>query len=210
MTDFLKVLPLAVVMVAGPQIITAIMLATSVRPRANSSGYVGGAMLAAVFNTCLFFFLARALGLAAGGGASHTTVDWVLLVVLLAAAVKTFTGRKQSDPPAWMSKLQGESPGGAFRLGLLLFLLMPTDIMMEFTVGAYLAGHDLALWHSAGFLGLTALLIGSPLLVLLLMGRRADTVLPATRDWMQTNAWVVSEAVIALFVVMQVNSIVTA
>ena len=67
MTDFLKVLPLAVVMVAGPQIITAIMLATSVRPRANSSGYVGGAMLAAVFNTCLFFFLARALGLAAGG-----------------------------------------------------------------------------------------------------------------------------------------------
>ena len=56
--------------------------------------------------------------------------------------------------------------------------------------------------------GLTLVLV--VILVLLLMGRRADTVLPATRDWMQTNAWVVSEAVIALFVVMQVNSIVTA
>ena len=83
----------------------------------------------------------------------------MLLVVLLAAAVPA---AEAVGPARVDEQAQGESPGGAFRrLGLLLFLLMPTDIMMEFTVGAYLAGHDLALWHSAGFLGLTALLIGS-------------------------------------------------
>ena len=36
MADFLKVLPLAVVMIAGPQMITAIMLTTSTKPRRNS------------------------------------------------------------------------------------------------------------------------------------------------------------------------------
>ena len=36
MTDLLKVLPLAVVMVAGPQMITAIMLVTSTRHGSSS------------------------------------------------------------------------------------------------------------------------------------------------------------------------------
>ncbi len=44
MDNLLKVLPLAVVMIAGPQIITAIMLATSEKALRNSYAYVGGAM----------------------------------------------------------------------------------------------------------------------------------------------------------------------
>jgi hypothetical protein len=39
-----------------------------------------------------------------------------------------------------MRKLQTEAPSGSFRLGLVLFLVMPTDVMMTFTVGAYLGG----------------------------------------------------------------------
>lgn len=56
----------------------------------------------------------------------------------------------------------------------------------------------------------TGLLISSPLLVLLLMGKRADTVLPALRNWMNTNAWVVSEIVLALFLLLQIQSIASA
>jgi hypothetical protein len=44
-------------------------------------------------------------------------------------------------------------------------------------------------------------------LILLVMGRRADKLLPRMRDWMNANSWVVSEAVIALFLVMQVSSL---
>ena len=98
-----------------------------------------------------------------------------------------------------MRKLQTEAPSGSFRLGLVLFLVMPTDVMMTFTVGAYLGGHGSPLWHAIGFLFLTALLIGSPLLILLMMGKRGDTLLPRMRDWMKANSWMVSKAVIVFF-----------
>ena len=60
--------------------------------------------------------------------------------------------------------------------------------------------------RNSGLLLVTALLIGSPLL-LLSLGRRAETVLPAMRNWMNDNAWVVSEIVLGLFLVLQLQSI---
>lgn len=61
---------------------------------------------------------------------------------------------------------------------------MPTDVVSMATVGAYLSRE------------------GAPFLVLLLLGERAETVLPKVRQWMNTNSWIVSEAVILFFLVM--------
>jgi hypothetical protein len=44
-------------------------------------------------------------------------------------------------------------------------------------------------------------------LILLLLGRRGDTLLPRMRDWMNANSWVVSEAVIAFFLLMEIKTI---
>ena len=211
MTDLLKVLPLAVVMIAGPQMVTAIMLVTSHRPRQNSFAFVGGAVLATILATSVFYVVARLLKLKASTkGSGSVTIDWVLVAVLLLAAIWVFRGRKKSEPPKWMSTLQSESPRGAAILGLVLFLVMPTDVMMTFTVGAYLASHGSPLWHASGFWVLTALLVALPLLILLLLGKHADTLLPRMRDWMNANSWVVSEVVIAFFLVMEIKTIVSA
>lgn len=211
MSDFAQLIPLAVVMVAGPQIISAIMLATSEKARKNSFAYVGGAVLATVLATSIFYFVAKALQLKAKSGDSGSVVvDWVFVVVLVIVAVRVYLKREETEPPKWMGKLQGATPAFAFRLGLMLFLFMPTDLLMTFTVGAYMASHGPALWHAAGFWLLTSLLIGLPLLVLLLMGKRADVVLPKMRDWMSNNSWVVSEVVIAFFLVMEILNIVGA
>jgi len=210
MQEFAKLVPLAVVMVAGPQIISAVMLATSERARQDSLGYVAGAILATVTATSFFYFAARALHLKArSGGSGSVTVEWIFVVVLVAAAIRAYLGRSATEPPKWMGKLQGATPAFAFRLGLLLFLFMPTDLMMTFTVGAYVATHDLPLYHAAGFWFLTALLIALPLLVLLTQGKRADVVLPRMRAWMNTNSWIVSEIVIAFFLVMEIRAIVS-
>jgi FtsH-binding integral membrane protein len=210
MTDLLKVLPLAVVMVAGPQIITAIMLTTSTKPRQNSYAFVGGAALATAVATSVFYYVAKALKLKVSShGSSSSAVNWVLVVVRILAAIWAFRGRKNSEPPKWMRTLQTEAPNGSFRLGLVLFLVMPTDVMMTFTVGTYLAGHDSPLWHAIGFLFLTALLIGFPLLILLMLGKRGDTLLPRMRDWMNANSWMVSEAVIVFFLAMEIKTIVS-
>jgi hypothetical protein len=210
-TDLMKVLPLAVVMIAGPQMVTAIMLVTSTRPRRNSYAFVGGAVLATILGTSVFYVVARVLKLKASTkGSGSATVAWVLVAVLVLAAIWVFRGRKKSEPPKWMSTLQSEDPKGALILGFVLFLVMPTDLMMTFTVGAYLAAHGSPLWHASGFWLLTALLIGSPLLILLLMGTHADTLLPRMRDWMSSHSWVVSEVVIAFFLLMEIKAIVSA
>ena len=55
-------------------------------------------------------------------------------------------------------------------------------------------------WHCALFVGLTLFLLAIPLLSLLAFGDRAQAAMPKARDWMNNNSWVVSEAVIGLFV----------
>jgi succinate dehydrogenase hydrophobic anchor subunit len=54
---------------------------------------------------------------------------------------------------------------------------------------------------------LTVLLVAIPLLILLLMGRRAEGILPKTRQWMNVNSWVVSELVIAFFLVVTISGL---
>ncbi len=211
MSTFLTVLPLAIVMVAGPQIISAIMLATSEKAKKNSFAYVAGAMLAATAGTTIAFLVTGAIGGSTDSQSTGPTpVDYVLVVLLLCLVVRVYLKRKATEPPKWMSKLQAASPKFTLRLGLLLFFLMPTDIITMVTVGGYLSSRGAPLVEALPFLLTTALLIGSPLLVLLLMGKRAEKILPKMRDWMSTNSWVVSEVVIVFFLVMELNTILSA
>ena len=131
----------------------------------------------------------------------------MVLVLLVAAALRTFLKRKESEPPKWMGKLQTASPRFSFRLGFLLLGVFPTDIFTSFAVGTYLASHGDPWWHLLPFLGLTLLFLAMPAILLLLFGQRAQAFLPKARDWMNANSWVVSEIVIGLFIVITLNSL---
>jgi len=206
--NLLAVLPLAIVMVAGPQIISAILVATSQDARRNSLAFVAGVGLAITVGTMVAYWLTGLVKTSARGeseGTVGTVIDWLVIVLLVVLMVRIFARRKNTDPPKWMGRLQTADARLSFRLGLLLFLVMPTDIITMLTVGAYLARHGDPWWHSLPFLLATLLLAGLPLLVLLLLGRRAQVLLPKLRDWMNTNSWVVSEAVIAFFLVLTIS-----
>jgi hypothetical protein len=68
-------------------------------------------------------------------------IDWLILVLFLFLMVRTYRRRKDTTTPKWMGRLQTADVGFSFRLGLLLFLAMPTDILTMFTVGASLTRH---------------------------------------------------------------------
>ena len=200
-----QILPMAFVMIAGPQILSAIFLATSQNWRRNSGAYVAGAALSITLIVTIAYFVGDG---ASGAGASNDTLQIVVLVLLVAAALRTFLKRKESEPPKWMGKLQTASPRFSFRLGFLLLGVFPTDIFTSFAVGTYLASHGDPWWHLLPFLGLTLLFLALPAILLLLFGQRAQAFLPKARDWMNANSWVVSELVIALFIVITINSLV--
>jgi hypothetical protein len=202
--NLVKILPMAFVMIAGPQILSAIFLATSESWRRNSAAYLTGAALSITAVVSIAF--AASIG-AVNGGASHNAVYIAILVLLVAAAIHVFRTRAESEPPKWMGKLQTASVGLSFTLGFLLLGLFPTDILTSFAVGSYLSSHGDPWWHLTPFLALTLLFLGLPALLVLVGGKRAQRFLPKVRDWMNTNSWVVSEVVIVFFIVITINSL---
>lgn len=197
----LNVLPLAVVMVAGPQFLSAVFLATSGGWRRNSAAYLLGASLSISGMVALAFFLGGSVS-SNGGSGSGGVLDPIILVLLAAAMVHTFLTRGEAEPPAWMGKLTTASPRFSFRLGFLLLGFFPTDILTSASVGAYLAREGLPVVDGAPFVAVTLLLLGIPALALVALGDRAERLLPRVREWMLTNAWVVNEVVLAFFVVL--------
>jgi len=195
--SLLEILPLVFVMVAGPQILSVIFLATSEEWRRNSAAFVAGAGL----SITLVITVAYVLGIEAVGlGASNTTFSVIILLVLLYAMVDTYRTRHEAEPPEWMGTLGAATPRFSFRLGFLLLGFFPTDILTSVAVGSYLAATGARWIEALPFVFLTLLVLGAPALVVSAFGERAEAFLPKVRTWMHDNSWIVNEAVILLFV----------
>jgi hypothetical protein len=205
------VLPMAFVMVAGPQIVTAILLATGLRPRRDSAFFLLGAGTATTLGVTAGYWLT---GLLKGGGDPlegdprvERAIELLIVGLLISLAWRVSRERGRSQPPRWMAKLETATPLFALRIGFLLFLFLPGDLISLFTVGTYLAHHGAAWWHGLVFVALTVALAGLPLLLLLSLGKRARVLLPETRDWMTKNSWIVSEIVIGVFLLMSLKDL---
>jgi len=205
------VLPMAFVMVAGPQIVTAILLATGTRPRPDSAFFLLGAGIATFIGVTASYFLTglvKGRGMASGGDARmERSIEVAIIVLLIFLAWKVLRERGRSQPPRWMAKLESATPLFSLRMGLLLFLLLPGDLISMFTVGAYLAHHGAPWWHGLVFVALTVALAGIPLFLLLALGKRGQALLPKARDWMTKNSWIVSEIVIGFFLLMTLKDL---
>ena len=200
MQGFWTVLPMAVVMSAGPQIVTATFLATSQGAKRNSLAFLTGVATATTIGVTVFFLLGSGIAGKQDGGKDW--LDWFIIGLLVFLLIWVFLKRNETQPPKWMGRLQGANARFAVTIGFLLYLLMPTDLIAMATVGAYLARQSEPWWHTLGFVVLTVLIAGLPFIVLLAMGKGAERVLPRIREWMNANSWIVNEAVLAFFLAM--------
>ncbi|MFD2080556.1 Sap, sulfolipid-1-addressing protein [Actinopolymorpha cephalotaxi] len=210
MRDLLTILPLAIVMVAGPQIISAVFLATNPRWGRCSLAYVFGAALSITAVCTVAYLAASVVRKLVGASAPESSRRWfyvVIFLLLLYAMVYVFLHRKRPDPPAWMGKLQEANVKFAFVLGFLLLGFFPSDLVTSLTVGLKLATDARPWWHMLPFIGLSLLLLGLPALCVLALGERGRRALPRLRDWMNNNSWIISEAVIVLFIVLTVQNL---
>jgi hypothetical protein len=206
--SFLQILPLAFVMIAGPQIISSFFLATSERWAAASTAYVAGAAVSVTtFVTIAYLVAAGAKSAAENDHTTNRVLDWTILVLLVVLIARVYLTRKTSRPPKWMAKLQQATPKFAFTLGALLLGVFPTDILTSVTAGLHVARHGDPWWQCLPFVAVTLLFLGAPALGVVLLGRRADAVLPKVRNWMTEKSWVVSEVVLLLFLAITINSL---
>ena len=198
--DILKVLPMAFVMVAGPQIITSFFFATSPAWKKISSAYVLGAAVAIPLVVGASYLLASGAETHKESGGGLTPTDYVVLALLAFAIIRTYRKREESEPPKWMGKLQSATPKTAFILGFLLLGFFPSDLITSVSVGGYLANHEDAYLEALPFILLALGFLAAPALMVVAMGERGKTLLPKVRDWMNTNSWIVSEVVLVFFI----------
>lgn len=200
--DILKILPLAFVMVAGPQMISAFFFATSSDWKRISAAYVAGAAVSIAMVVGASYLLRQGAGESSeASGSGLSTTDYIVLALLLFAMVHNYRKRNESEPPKWMGKLQSATPKTALVLGFLLLGFFPSDLVTSISIGGFLSEHGDSYVQALPFIFLTLLLLALPALAVAAMGERAHVLLPKIRDWMNQNSWIVSEVVIVFFIV---------
>jgi hypothetical protein len=200
LTEHLQILPLALIMVMGPQILTAIFLVTSGEPAKNSGAMLIGVVLAASVSILIWFGLVDLIGIDPKEGGSPTTVDYVVAGLLALLAIRVFMTRGTAETPKWMTALQEAEPKRAFSLAFLLIFLMPTDIIAVISTVNFLHDNKLDAIDGWPLVAATTVLMALPIAGYLLLGHRAREAMPKIRDWLTTHSWLVNFVVIVYFI----------
>ncbi len=197
-----QILPLAITMMAGPQIMSAIIFVTAPKALRVSLPFLAGVAIATTVGVIITTAIASvfSLGDPSDSGSSGHILQYVLVGLLVALAIRNYVGRETAEPPRWLGALQSANATRAFMAGLLVILLMPSDIIIMLTVGTNLAQNKAGLVAALPFIGATVLVAALPLLFFLLFHRRAERLMPKVRDWMNSNSWLVNIIVCGVFI----------
>jgi hypothetical protein len=204
----LAVLPLAITMNAGPQIMSAIIFVTANKPLKLSAYFITGVVIAVSVGVTITYTLATVLGNSVSlGDPSHSgslgnIIQYLLVGLLVFLSIRSYVGRETSEPPRWLGALQNAGPRTAFTTGLLLLSVFPSDLVILVTVGVNLAQQNASLVGAVPFVAATILIAALPMLSYLLFRHRAERAMPKVRDWMNTHSWLVNIIVYVVFILL--------
>jgi Sap, sulfolipid-1-addressing protein len=204
----LAVLPLAITMNAGPQIMSALIFVTASKPLKLSAYFMAGVVIAVSVGVTITFTLASvlggniSLGDSSDSGSVGNIIQYVLVGLLVILSIRSYLTRATSEPPRWLGTMQNAKPRTAFLAGLLLLSVFPSDFVVLITVGVNLAQSNSSLLAALPFVATTILIAALPMLSYLLFRRRAEVLMPKVRDWMNTNSWLVNIIVYVVFILL--------
>jgi Sap-like sulfolipid-1-addressing protein len=202
----LDILPLAITMMAGPQIMSAIIFVTAPKPLQVSASFIVGVAIATTVGVAITLAIASlldnslSLGDSSNKGSTGHIIQHLLVGLLVAFAVKNYVRRETVEPPRWLGTLMSAEWQRALKTGLLVILVMPSDIIIMLTVGVNLVQNNARLLAALPFVAATVLVAALPLLLYLLFYRRAQQLMPKVRDWMNTHSWLVNIIVCGVFI----------
>ena len=204
----LAVLPLAITMNAGPQIMSAIIFVTAPKALKLSAYFLAGVVIAVTLGVTITYTVATMLGNSVSLGDSSDSgslgniIQYLFVGLLVFLSIKNFVNRETIEPPRWLGAMQNAKPRTAFMAGLLLLSVFPSDFVVLMTVGINLAQQNASLLDALPFVVATILIAALPVLSYLLFHRRAVRAMPKVRDWMNTHSWLVNIIVYVIFIVL--------
>jgi hypothetical protein len=204
----LAVIPLAITMNAGPQIMSAIIFVTAPKALKLSAAFLAGVAIAVTVGVTITYTFATLLGNSISLGDSSNNgslghiIQYLLVGLLVFLSIKNYVRRETIEPPRWLDALQHAKPRTAFTTGLLLLSVFPSDFVVLVTVGMNLAQNNAPLVAGLPFIGATILIAALPILFYLLFHRRAQRAMPKVRDWMNAHSWLVNIIVYVIFILL--------
>lgn len=202
----LHILPLAILMVAGTQLVLATLLVTGKRPVLASLAYIAGFGAAVAVIIIGFYVGAKLLhtGLAphttdAGRNKSEKLIETTFVVILVLLAVRAYLNRANSKPSKLLEKVQEAGPREAFKYGILVIAVAPTDIIVGATVSLDLVRNKDALTGALPFYGLSLLLLAIPLLLFFTLGKRGPSAMAKVREFTENQSWAVTVIVCVVY-----------
>jgi hypothetical protein len=204
----LAIIPLAITMNAGPQIMSAIIFITASKPLKLSAAFLAGVAIAVTGGVIVTYTLATLLGNSVSLGDSSNNgslghiIQYLLVALLIFLSIKNYVRRETIEPPRWLGTMQNAKPSTAFKTGLLLLSVFPSDFVILVTVGVNLAHNNASFLAAVPFIAATILIAALPVLAFLLFRRRAQRVMPKVRDWMNKNSWLVNIIVYIVFILL--------
>ncbi|RLK61828.1 GAP family protein [Actinokineospora cianjurensis] len=200
MSGSTAILPLAITMMAGPQILSALVFVTARRPVALSLAFIGGVAVGASAGVVVTSWLAgRVLVDVEPMGLG---IEITLVAILLGLALWNLVQRDSVEPPRWLTGMMAAGAARAFLTAALLITLFPSDAVVLLTVGTDLArtgSPALAAWP---FVLATTVIAALPLLAYLAFGDRARRAMPRVREWLTSHTWLVNVVVCLFFVLL--------
>lgn len=197
-------------MMAGPQIMSAIIFVTHVRAVRVSLAFILGVTIGVTLGVIVAKGIASLLGASTLGdssdtGAAGTIIQFALVGLLIASAIKNWVQRATIEPPKWLGGLMEADEKKAFALGFLLLTIFPSDAVVLLTVGANLEQNGNSVADALPFIGLTILIAATPFLAYMLLRRRAVDAMPKVREWMNSHSWLINIIACAIFIVLIVG-----
>jgi hypothetical protein len=204
----LAVIPLAITMNAGPQIMSALIFVTASKPIKLSAYFLTGVVIAVTVGVTVTFGLATvfgnsvSLGDSSDSGSVGNIIQYALVGLLVVLSIRSYLTRATSEPPRWLGAMQNAGPRTAFLAGLLLLSIFPSDFVILVTVGMNLVQNNASLLGAVPFIVATIFIAALPVLSYLLFHRRAERTMPKVRDWMNTHSWLVNIIVYVVFILL--------
>jgi Sap, sulfolipid-1-addressing protein len=204
----LSVIPLAITMNAGPQIMSAIIFVTAPKALRLSAYFLASVVIAVTVGVTVTYTLATVLGNSVSlgdpsdSGSLGNIIQYLFVGLLVFLSIKSYVNRETSEPPRWLGAMQNAKPRTAFMAGLLLLSVFPSDFVILVTVGVNLAQNNESLLGAVPFVVATILIAALPVLSYLLFHRRAVRAMPKVRDWMNTHSWLVNIIVYVIFILL--------
>jgi hypothetical protein len=204
----LAIIPLAITMNAGPQIMSAIIFITANKPLKLSAAFLAGVAIAVTAGVTITYTLATLLGNSvslgdpSNNGSLGQIIQYLLVGLLVFLSIKSYVRRETIEPPRWLGTLQNAKPRTAFTTGLLLLSVFPSDFIILVTVGMNLAHNGASLLAAVPFVAATIFIAALPALGYLLFRTRAQRAMPKVREWMNTHSWLVNIIVYVIFILL--------